>query len=135
MTDFDPDAKLRARVQAALTAAESARPPAFEALWRAAQSTPGAASAPARWRPALAATVLATVAAAGLVALLLATRAPRPLDAGPDADLLLAQELTASDPWRVPTDALLDAAPASLTRGAPPLPDFRYPLLPEERFL
>lgn len=135
MTHDDDDA-LRARVRAALAAAEPARAPTFEALWRAAQSPAAerrAAMRPARprWQPAL----VATLAAAGLVALLLATRAPQAPTPQHDADLLLARELAASQPLRVPTDVLLDAAPAPLTRGAPPLPDFRYPLLPEERFL
>lgn len=135
MTDFDLEARLRTRVRAALSADDTVRAPAFDALWRSAQSPHAAQAAASGGRRAFALAAVATLAVVGFVALLLATRAPAPVDPTPDADLLLARELAASDPWRVPTDTLLDEAPAPLTRGAPPLPDFRYPLLPEERFL
>lgn len=133
------DERLRESVRGALQAADDgarlSRTPAFAALWQAAQQP---TSRTFGWR---APTFAASVALLAIVAVFTLRMHP-PGDApgnapgvAADADLLLAQQLTASDPWRVPTDRLLEAAPASLATGAPPLPEFQYPLLPKERYL
>lgn len=129
--------RLRERVHDALQAADDdprqPRTPAFAALWRAAQQP---VERSIGWRAPAFAASLAVVAIVALFALRLrpAGELPSPA-ADADADLLLAQQLAASDPWRVPTDRLLDAAPASLASGAPSIPEFQYPLLPKERYL
>jgi len=127
--------RLRAHVHAALQAAENGprrpRTPAFAALWQAAQQPSD------RSRRASAPLVFASLAAVALIAVIAWRTNPGgelPASSA-DADLLLAQQLAASDPWRVPTDRLLDAAPASLASGAPSIPEFEYPLLPKERYL
>jgi hypothetical protein len=129
------DNRLRAHLHAALQAAENGaqqpRTPAFATLWRAAQQP----SERARVWPAP--LVYASLAAAALIAVFVLRTNPvsdLPPDSA-DADLILAQQLAASDPWRVPTDRLLDAAPVSLASGAPSIPEFQYPLLPKERYL
>ncbi len=127
--------RLRERVHGALQAADSdprqPRTPAFAALWQAAQQP---VERPARWRaPAFAASVT-VIAIAAFLALRMQSPGESPA-ASAEADLLLAQQVAASDPWRVPTDRLLEAAPASLASGAPSIPEFQYPLLPKERYL
>lgn len=127
--------QLRERVHGALQAADSdprrPRTPAFAALWQAAQQ-------PVERRPRWHMPALAAGVAVAAVAVIIALRLQPAGDgavASADADLLLAQQLAASEPWRVPTDRLLAAAPASLASGAPSIPDIRYPLLPKERYL
>jgi hypothetical protein len=127
--------RLRERVHAALQAADSGlrqpRTPAFAALWQSAQQP---VQQPTRWRARALAASLAVIAIVAFFALRLAPIGDAPGNAA-DPDLVLAQQLSASDPWRVPTDRLLEAAPASLASGAPSIPEFQYPLLPKERYL
>jgi hypothetical protein len=136
------DAALRTVVRAALDAAEPAQAPAFATLWRRAATAAdepqarGAGSAPPHWSYAIAAGV-AAVALGVVLGWPGGARAPATLADQTDvaADLQLALTLAAREPWRVPSDALLDTTPAPMTRGAPALPAVRYPLLPEEKYL
>jgi hypothetical protein len=136
------DAALRTVVRAALDAAEPAQAPAFATLWRRAATAAddpqarSARSAPPRWSYAIAAGV-AAIALGFVLGWPGGARAPATLADQADvaADLQLALALAAREPWRVPSDALLDTSPAPMTRGAPALPAVRYPLLPEEKYL
>ena len=141
---MDDDDALRERVHDALHGAETGprqpRTPAFAAMWQSAQhQAQQPLQRPARWRvPAMAASLAAVALVASFALRVTPTGDALPGDAPFDAtdpDLVLAQQLSASDPWRVPTDRLLDAAPASLASGAPSIPEFQYPLLPKERYL
>lgn len=144
MGDAMDDKALRERVHDALHGAETGprqpRTPAFAAMWQSAgHRAQQPLQHPPRWRvPAIAASLAAVALVASFLLRVTPTGDALPGDAPFDAadpDLLLAQKLSASDPWRVPSDRLLDAAPASLASGAPSIPEFQYPLLPKERYL
>ncbi len=136
------DAALRTVVCAALDAAEPAQAPAFATLWRRAATAAddpqarSAHAAPPHWSYAIAAGV-AAIALGVVLGWQDGARAPAAIADQTDvaADLQLALALAAREPWRVPSDVLLDTSPAPMTRGAPALPAVRYPLLPEEKYL
>lgn len=122
---------MRSALQATDSGLRQPRAPDFAALWQAAGRP---MQRPHRWATSFAAASLAMCAIVAFFALRTNPVGDAPGIAA-DRDLVLAQQLAASDPWRVPTDRLLDAAPASLASGAPSIPEFQYPLLPKERYL
>lgn len=134
----DPDDALRARVRAALAAADSATPPPpFARLWSRAAAPP-ARPRVAAWAGAGALGLCAVAA----VALWLAARpgsAPPSLAArtahAADPDYRLARELAERFAARSPADALAERMPGTLARGLPALDDVPSLQVPEEMTL
>ena len=132
------ETRLRDLVRTSLEA-EAGAAPAFEATWQAAARR----AAKGRSVPARRPLVLAG-ATAGLAALAVALAvalgwpfagSPRAPDAALAADLAAAAALRARIESGSPLEPLLASMPTGVAAGLPSMPDYRYPLLPEETLL